>query len=183
MLDLNISFYLIKGMIQAQFTGDKVFSNSSEAFSLYEKSRLGEKAAGRVEYSYAEVLYLVSLGKMSVFSYNKNINFDMLMVKMKKKDKKTESKFVVFSDLRKKGYILKTALKFGADYRVYEKGVKPGEDHASWILYIVKENEILIWHEFIAKNRVAHSTKKKLLLGIVDEENDVSYYEAEWKRM
>ncbi|MBU1252016.1 MAG: tRNA-intron lyase, partial [Nanoarchaeota archaeon] len=35
-------------------------------------------------------------------------------------------------------------------------------------------------HDFSAKNRVAHSTKKNLLLAIVDEEGDVSYYEVRW---
>ena len=31
-----------------------------------------------------------------------------------------------------------------------------------------------------AKNRVAHSTKKNLLIAIVDEEAKVSYYEIRW---
>ena len=61
--------------------------------------------------------------------------------------------------------------------------MKPGEDHAKWVLYIVKENEQLKWHDFTAKNRIAHSTKKNLLIGIVDEERDVSYYEIDWKRL
>ncbi len=170
-------------MIQAQFSGEKVFSNSSEAFSLYEKSRFGEKVEDRMEYSFVESLYLVREGKMMVFFGNKEINFDDLMNRVKRKDKRVENKFVAFKDLRKRGYIVKTALKFGADFRVYEKGVKPGEDHALWVLFVVKENEQLKWHDFAAKNRVAHSTKKKLLLGIVDEEGDVSYYEIVWMRM
>ena len=170
-------------MIQAQFTGDKIFSNSSEAFSLYERSRFGEKVNDRMEYSFVEALYLVREGKMIVFFGNKEIDFNDLINRIKRKDKRVENKFVVFNDLRKRGYIVKTALKFGADFRVYEKGIKPGEDHALWVLFVVKENEQLKWHDFAAKNRVAHSTKKKLLLGIVDEESDVSYYEVEWKRM
>ena len=170
-------------MIQAQFTGDKIFSNSSEAFSLYEKSRFGEKVNDRMEYSFVEALYLVREGKMIVFFGNEEINFNDLINRIRRKDKRVENKFVVFNDLRKRGYIVKTALKFGADFRVYEKGIKPGEDHALWVLFVVKENEQLKWHDFAAKNRVAHSTKKKLLLGIVDEESDVSYYEVEWKRM
>ena len=84
--------------------------------------------------------------------------------------------------MRNRGYIVKTALKFGADLRIYERGVKPGEEHAKWILYPVYESNGLTWQEFAAKNRVAHSTRKKLLIGIVDDENDVTYYEIEWKK-
>lgn len=170
-------------MIQARFSGDKIYSNSSDAFSLYEKSRFGEKVDSRIDYSFVEGLYLVGEGKMEVFFGEGKIDFDELVGKIKKRDKRIEIKFVVYRDLRKKGYIVKTALKFGADFRVYDRGVKPGEEHAYWILHAFMENENLKWHEFSAKNRVAHSTRKKLLLGIVDEESDVSYYEVEWKRL
>ncbi len=76
--------------------------------------------------------------------------------------------------------MVKTALKFGADFRVYDKETKPGKKHAKWLVFVERETNKLTWHEFSAKNRVAHSTKKKLLLAIVDEENDVSYYEVGW---
>jgi len=170
-------------MIQALFSGEKVVSNSSEAFSLHEKSRFGEKESGRVAYSLVEALYLVSSGKMKVFSGKKEVDFDFLMKKMGKIDKRVETKFYVFRDLRRKGYIVKTALKFGADFRVYEKGVKPGEEHARWVLYAVRETEEFGWHEFAAKNRVAHSANKNLLLGIVDEEGSVTYYEVRWMKI
>lgn len=169
-------------MIQAQFSGEKVVTNSAEAFSLYEKSRFGEKIREKIEYSFVEGLYLAETGKMEVFTGKKKLDFDSLIKKMKSKDKRIELKYAVYNDLRFRGHIVKTALKFGADFRVYDKGVKPGEDHAAWILFVVRENETLKWHEFAAKNRVAHSTKKKLLLGIVDDEGDVSYYIVEWFR-
>lgn len=100
----------------------------------------------------------------------------------KKHDKRFDTKFACFENLRKKGYIVKTALKFGADFRVYEKGIKPGQDHAAWLVFPVKENEAQSWYDFAAKNRVAVSTKKKLLIAIVDDESDVTYYEVNWMR-
>ena len=169
-------------MITAHFSGEKVVSSSSDAFSFYEKSRFGEKKNGRIEYSSVEALHLVSNGKMEVFSGKRKMGEDLLIGRFRKKDKKIEMKSVVFSDLRQKGYIVKTALKFGAEFRVYEKGVKPGEEHALWILSVVEENEKMNWRDFAAKSRVAHSTRKKLLVGVVDEEGDVTYYEVGWVR-
>ena len=104
------------------------------------------------------------------------------MKKIKKTGKNFWVKYCVFKDMRDRGYIIKTALKFGADFRVYDRGVKPGEDHAKWVVFPVHESNSLTWHEFAAKNRVAHSTKKRLLIGVVDEESDVSYWEARWLR-
>ena len=60
--------------------------------------------------------------------------------------------------------------------------MKPGEDHAKWVVYPVNEGNMMTWHEFAAKNRVAHSTRKRLLLAIVDDENEVTFYEVNWVR-
>lgn len=169
-------------MIQAHFTGDKITSNSAEAFSLYEKSSFGEKKESKVEYSMVEALFLLSERKILVFSGKKSLSFDEMLKKLKKLDKKIETKFIVFKDMRKKGYILKTALKYGADFRAYEKGIKPGEEHARWIVFCTRETEPITWYDFAAKNRIAHSTKKNLLIAIVDEESDVSYYEVSWRK-
>jgi len=166
--------------LTAVFSGETISSNKKQAFSLYEKSRFGEKKEGKIFYSFPEALFLLEKKKIEIKQKNKKLNFNKLISELKKKDEKIEIKYLVFKDLRKKGYIVKTALKFGAEFRVYDKGIKPGQDHARWILYPVKEQDTLTWHDFSAKNRVAHSTKKNLLIGIVDEENDVTYYEIKW---
>ena len=169
-------------MFSAQYTGQKITSNTEEAYMHQNKSCLGEKQNEVIEYASVEALFLVQEKKMEVFAGKKKFYFSELLSKLQKKDKKIAIKYAAYADLRKRGYIVKTALKFGAEFRVYEKGVKPGEDHARWILYTVHENETLNWHDFAAKNRVAHAAKKHLLIAIVDEENDVSYYEISWTR-
>ena len=171
-----------KAAIKAVLSGERVFSNSQEAFSLYEQSRFGEPVEGKIYYSLVEALYLLEKGKLALQSGKKKLAFDAFMGKAEEVEKNFHVRFVVYRDMRNRGYIVKTALKFGADFRIYERGVKPGEEHAKWILYPVYESSGLTWHEFAAKNRVAHSTKKRLLIGIVDDENDVTYYEVGWRK-
>lgn len=167
-------------MITAHITSEKIHSTSSEAFSLYEKSRFGEKIRDRIEYSWVEALFLKNKKQLELNSKNKILTFEEAIQKARKQDKRIETKLSLFEDLRNKGYIVKTALKFGADFRIYKKNTQPGQDHALWLAYAVRESEPHTWHDFAAKNRVAHSTKKKLLIGIVDDENDVLYYEISW---
>jgi tRNA-intron endonuclease len=167
---------------QAHILGSSVSSNSAEAFSLYKKSNFGEPIGEKVRYSLPETLFLVEKGKIDVFSQKKKVSFKNLIKKFQKMDKRIYIKYPVFRDFRERGYIVKTALKFGADFRVYEKGAKPGKKHAKWIVFADHESKRLTWHEFSAKNRVAHSTRKNLILAIVDEEEDVSYYEVKWVR-
>lgn len=166
--------------IQAYIIGEVISSNDSKARSLYKKSFFGEPVGEKIQYSLSEALYLTEKGNMEIFSRNKKIPKKELLNKFRRIDKKIQIKYPVFNDLRNKGYILKTALKFGADFRVYDKGIKPGKKHAKWLLFTEHESKKLTWHEFSAKNRVAHSTKKNLLLAIVDEENKITYYEVSW---
>ena len=88
----------------------------------------------------------------------------------------------MYRDIRTRGYITKTALKFGADYRVYPRGTKPGQEHAKWVLFCTNEGDAYTWTQFAAMNRVAHSTRKKLLVGIVDKEGECTFYEIRWKK-
>ncbi|MBI3623056.1 tRNA-intron lyase [Candidatus Pacearchaeota archaeon] len=168
--------------IQSNLSGHIVSSNSNEAFSLHEKSSFGESLGEKIQYTLTETLYLVEKDKMDLVSKSEKISKKEILKKLEKLDQRIQIKYLVFKNLREKGYIVKTALKFGADFRVYNKGSKPGNEHAKWIVFCEHESKKFSWHEFSAKNRVAHSTKKNLLLAIVDEEGDVSYYEVAWIR-
>lgn len=137
---------------------------------------------GQLKLSFLEALYLESVDKLEIFKGSKKLSYEQLIAKAIKSEKNFLVRLAVYKDLRDRGYVVKTALKFGADFRVYEKGIKPGEDHAKWVVFPVKESEIYTWHDFSAKNRVAHSTKKRLMIGIVDDEHDVTYYEIKWTR-
>ncbi|MEA3329813.1 MAG: tRNA-intron lyase [Nanoarchaeota archaeon] len=169
-------------IIKAGFSGDSITSASKEARDLYGNRLFGEYIGKKINYSFVEALYLVEKKKIEVFVNARKLGFNALLEKCKKLDKKIQIKYVVYNDLRNKGYLLKTALKFGADFRVYDKGVRPGKGHARWILYPVSEENEMTWHDFSAKNRVAHSTKKNLLIAVVDVEGGITYYEISWAR-
>lgn len=166
--------------IQVQLNGEIISTNNAEAFSLYKKSNFGEPIGNKIQYSLTETLYLLEKKKIEIFQKDKELDFEELINRLKRFDQKINLKYPVFKDLRDKGYIVKTALKFGADFRVYPKGTSPGKEHAKWIVFVEHESKNLKWHEFSAKNRVAHSTNKKLLLAILDEESKPSYYEISW---
>lgn len=174
-----------KPPVKALFASERVVTeNSEEARDLYNQSRYGILLeTGQLQLSLHEALYLLEKGRIEIQDQRKKI---IDLTEYLKKAKKIEPSFwvryVVFKDMRTRGYIVKTALKFGADFRVYDRGVKPGEDHARWVVYPVHEGATLTWYEFAAKNRVAHSTKKRLMLAVVDDEADVTYWEVKWVR-
>ena len=172
-------------IVQALFSKGRILTEVSDASrDLYDQSRfVAPLENGRIQLSLLETFYLIEKKKLEVLDgRNTSIDPEKFIKKAKKLDPNFWIRYSVFKNMRDRGYIVKTALKFGADFRIYDRGVKPGEDHAKWIVYPVHESESLTWYEFAAKNRVAHSTKKKLLIGIVDDEGDVTYYEIKWIR-
>jgi len=174
-----------KDMINSTFGKERVVTESTDlARELNSLNCFGAMLEdGRVELSLIEALYLIEKNRLSVVDGRKKaMSRDDFLGKAIKREPNFWTRYCVFRDMRNRGYVIKTALKFGADFRVYDRGVKPGEDHARWIVYPVRESDGLTWYEFAAKNRVAHSTKKRLLIGIVDDEADVTYYEIKWTR-
>jgi tRNA-intron endonuclease, archaea type len=174
-----------KKKVMAIFSHNGVVTeNSDEARDLYSQSRFGTMLeGGKVQLSLIEAHYLKEKGKITITdAKGKAIIEDAFIAKAKKLEHNFFVKYCVYKDIRNRGYIIKTALKFGADFRVYDRGVKPGEDHARWVVFPIHEGQTLTWHDFAAKNRVAHSTKKRLMIGIVDAEMDVTYYEIRWVR-
>lgn len=174
-----------KPKIKAIFSNERIVTeNSNEARELFNQSVFGSILDnGQVQLSLHEALYLMEKNRLEVMDYRrKEMGFQEYFKKANKIEPNFWVRYAVFKDMRTRGYIVKTALKFGADFRIYDRGVKPGEDHARWVVYPVHEGTTLTWYEFAAKNRVAHSTKKRLMLAVVDDESDVTYWEVKWVR-
>ena len=171
--------------IKSIFSKERILTeNSNEARELYNQSRYGIILEnGQLQLSLHEALYLLEKNKIEIMDgRKKTISSEEYLRKANKIEMNFWIRYSVFKDMRNRGYIIKTALKFGADFRVYDRGIKPGEDHARWVVYPVHEGSTLTWYEFAAKNRVAHSTKKRLMIAVVDDESDVTYWEIKWVR-
>jgi|TARA_Y100000034_G_scaffold24842_1_gene29198 tRNA-intron endonuclease len=162
-------------MEKGTLIGNKVVLSTS---SLFDRSVFGTlNKQGGIELSSEEALYLVEKKKIDV-----DVSFDNLRRRFNRSNKNFEERYAVFRDLRNRGYILKSGLKFGCDFRVYDKGSRPGKTHAKWLVFSTKENSKSSWKEMSGMARVANSTKKNVLVGIVDSENGVSYFEVSWRR-
>jgi tRNA-intron endonuclease, archaea type len=172
-----------ENVVKSQLVEERVVTEESDqARELFNQGGYGKVIENKLQLSLLEALYLVEKKKLAVVDKRKPLTYEKFLKHAKKIEPNFWIRYCVFKDFRNRGYIIKTALKFGADFRIYDRGVKPGEDHAKWIVYPVAEGATLTWHDFAAKNRVAHSTKKRLLMAIVDDESDVTYYEVAWKR-
>lgn len=150
-------------------------STSQNAFTLCNKSRFGERKQGKIVYSPYEAVYLIETGKAKLIKNNKTLSLNQA-IKSLLRGKDYQKSYLIFKDLRKKGYIPKAGLKFGADFRVYVKN----EKHARYLLHIVNEKDKIGFKDILTKTRISHSTAKKLLIAIIDSQEDITYLEVDW---
>jgi tRNA-intron endonuclease len=162
-------------------TRDRVWVTDAETAGKLIEKGFGENHEGKVLLSPEETLFLMEKRQELPVedTKGKRMSFDELMKEFVQKDKEFHRKYIVYRDLRGRGFIVKTGFKFGTHYRIYERGVKPGEGHAVWLVHVVPEEFKCDFHTFSGKVRLAQNVRKKMIYALVDKEGDITYYKIE----
>lgn len=165
----------------------RIFEKFEEVYSeQYYGKIIEEEGKKFLELSLVEAMHLANKGIISVKHKSRELNGEKLYSKFCEIDKEFPQKFTVYSDLRAKGYIVKTGFKFGAHFRVYPKGINPykegpkeQKEHTKWIVHAVPEDYVLSYQEMSRAVRLAQNIRTKMLWAVVDSENEVTYYQIE----
>lgn len=165
-------------MINCEYKGGLFLLNHRDFQSLNSKN-FGKKEGKLYTLDIYEAMYLCEKEKIEITKNSKILNFD----EISKIKKFSFLNYIIYKDLKSKGYNVKTGMKYGSTFRLYNKGVKEGKEHSLWLVEPIKDSELLKMKDMASKNRIAHSTNKTTLFAIVDGENSVTYIEANWKKM
>lgn len=166
--------------MRSELFKDIVTIYEPSSVKINQKSHFGNLIDNRIELSLIEAGYLLEKGKISIFSDKKEYDLNEFINLLKEKE--LYIKYSVFRDLRNRGYIVKTGYKYGTEFRLYGRGKSPGDGHSEYVVRIISENYDLNIMDFSSYVRVAHGVNKKLMLAVVDEEGDITYYNVEWIR-
>ncbi|MBR9689498.1 MAG: tRNA-intron lyase [Candidatus Altiarchaeota archaeon] len=150
----------------------------TDASFVLEKGFGEEIDTGKIWLFPEEALFLAEKGKLKL-KRTKEITSDQARRFFSKHVGDFLQKYAVYSDLRTIGYVVKSGAKYGADFRIYEKGVKPSRlnkrSHSKYLVWVLSHDDFLEMKNLVGINRVAHSVKKRLVFAIVDKEMDVVY--------
>jgi tRNA-intron endonuclease len=157
-----------------------VFDNIDD---VYDPGCFGKEIDNRLELALTEACLLVKRGAIRVLKDEAEIGFDELYKHACKIDKRFVEKYRIYEELRERGLLVRTGLKFGCDFRVYDRGVKlkrgpkGAREHTKWIVYCIPEDYTCAFQDLSRSVRLAHNIRAKMLWAIVDNEGDVTYYE------
>jgi len=155
--------------------GTKVMENEPAAAKMLKERGFGEEVGERLILAPMEALYLLEKKRISVLDGKKKLTFESLFSSLKKAEKELDMKYAVYRDLRSKGYVVRTGLKYGTYFRIYDKGIRVGEGHSEMLVQPVPEEMKTSVYGIAGAVRLSHSVKKKMIWAIVDTEGDVTY--------
>lgn len=159
---------------------DRVIVKDENTHNLYNKRYYGNLTDSGLELSFIEALFLLTKNKIEIYDDDKLITKEDLTDIIRQKH--IFSHYLVYKDLRIRGYIIKTGFKYGSDFRIYERGHAPGDGHSNFLVKILSEEQEIKVRDFSSYVRVAHGVRKTLLLAVVDDEYDITYYDIEWTK-
>lgn len=176
---------------EGELLENRVIIWDTDSVSLYDESGYGkplpEEKANRIELELVEAAYLLEKEKLKIYKKEKGkkkkVDFKELMEIGTRTVDMFHPTFIVYRDLRERGYVVKTGFKFGTVFRVYERGVKlirgpkAPHEHTKWIVQPVAEESAFSLPEMSRAVRLAHNIRATLLWAVVDKESDVTYYE------
>ena len=135
----------------------------------------GEMTESKLLLKSFESLYLLFTDRLTIFKGKKNVDFDSYLQICKKQDKDILTKFLVYRDLRNRGYTVKDGLGFGSDFTVYDKPFSQ-KLPSKFLVFSLNEGK----HEKISnmQKKIEKISKigKEPIIAVVQRQGEIIYY-------
>ncbi len=151
------------------------------ALSLYKEGYFGKPIGLRkpksmtferpITLSFIEALYLTEKGRVELKEGERELSPQDLMDRGSR-EKNFRERYQVYKGLKDSGMIVKSGMKFGVDFAVYEYG--PGIDHAPFMIHVFPKDANITPTEIVRAGRLAASVKKKFVVAQVDVDRDLT---------
>jgi len=167
--------FMSEDPIVGDLSKEKVLLGKEATEELYEQGYFGRPVDGGLELSLVEAAYLLDRGRIGVRFEGRNLDFRSFFETATAIEAGFEFRYVVYKDLRERGYYVQPGV---TDFRVYPRGGRPGKTPAEFYVQVISERLPVSLKELVEPTKVARQMRKRLMLAVVDEESDITFYEA-----
>ncbi|MDW5561611.1 MAG: tRNA-intron lyase [Methanomassiliicoccus sp.] len=156
-----------------------IIADQTEASQIYNKGYYGyPMSGGGLEMDLLEAVYLVECGRLEVREESDAISMERLVASASAAHRDFEIKYIVYRDLRGRGYLVKPAGE-EFDFRVFPRGGTPNSTQTKSWVSAISERSVFSMAPFMEVMDRSERTRKELLIAIVDEEGDITFYHAD----
>ncbi|MGQ9582239.1 MAG: tRNA-intron lyase [Thermoplasmatota archaeon] len=164
--------------------GDKVVvEDPGEASRIHNRGWFGTpQPGGGLALELVEALFLLETGRLEVSRGGERADPELLTRYAVVRQRGFETKYAVYADMRRRGLTVKPFAPSPPDFTLYERGAVPSRSMSRH--YVLALSESAPFDLDGTKNFLERSSSlgKGTIFALVDEEGDLTYYEASLHR-
>ena len=123
-----------------------------------------------------EALYLVDKGMLEVEAKKgKNIGFRDLLECYESVEENAWVRFLIYRDLRSRGYVVREGFGLGVDFRLYDRG-EYSKGTAKYLVLNIQEGKPISMENLIGAVKQSQNLEKELILAVMNRRGEIVYY-------
>ena len=167
-------------IVEAVFDGERAYVEPENADRISQQGIYGQQLDnGQLELVPVEILHLLERKRIEVrdrtgrtLSSADNVNA------LLPQHPDLWTQYLVFRDLRSRGYAVRQGFGGGLGFRVYARGDRPGVATANQLVYVLRDGEPISLHDLDMVTQTAAAARKRLVFALVDQNGEVNYYKV-----
>jgi tRNA-intron endonuclease len=171
----DVELKIIKASLREK---DAVVSSAEDIEELASRG-YGTSEDKNLVLTFCEALFLLSKGIIELRAQTrktqKKIGFQQLLSHYQTLDENAWAKYLIYRDLRSRGYVAREGFGLGIDFRVYERG-EYGTATAKYLVFGIQEGQPVTLDELSRTLKYVHRQKKNLVLAVLNRRGEVVYY-------
>lgn len=154
-----------------------VIISSSENLEGLTLRGYGRYEASRFLLSFCEALYLLNKGIIEVLDEKSqtSVSFQDLLEKARLTKEETWMRYLIYRDLRGRGYVVREGFGLNIDFRVYKRG-QYRKSKADYLILGIQEGQPMILEHLARIVTRVQSEKKSLILSVLNRRGETVYY-------
>ena len=162
-------------IVRGQMVSDQTCISDKTMIHELEQKGFGELENEKLFLKQFETLYLLYTNRLVLKKGKKQIDFDSFMSLCQKINPEILTKFLIYRDLRNRGYVVKDGFGFGSDFRVYERG-HFGEKGAKFLIFGLNEGQQEKMGALQKKIEEITQMGKEPIIAVIERRGEVIYY-------
>ena len=162
-------------LVNGEIISDQTCISDKDMIHELDQKGFGEIEKEKLFLKQFETLYLLYTKRLILKKNKKQIDFDSFMGICQKTDSDILTKFLIYRDLRNRGYVVKDGFGFGSDFRVYERG-HYGEKGAKFLIFGLNEGQQEKMGNLQKKIEEITQMGKEPIIAVIERRGEVIYY-------
>ncbi|MGI9567113.1 MAG: tRNA-intron lyase [Nitrosopumilus sp.] len=162
-------------IVKGKIISDQACISDKNMIHELEQKGFGDVENEQLFLKQFETLYLLYSNRLILNKGKKQIDFDNFMNTCQKTDYDILTKFLIYRDLRNRGYVVKDGFGFGSDFRVYERG-HFGEKGAKFLIFGLNEGQQEKMGNLQKKIEEITQMGKEPIIAVIERRGEVIYY-------